>query len=194
MPAVDFLRHGAIERLGAMPGETDLRLSAEGRAAIARQSAGRTWAAIVASPLRRAQESAMIAAAGGGTAIGTDPAWVEIDLGDWKARSRSELASDPAAAEFYADPEAGTPPNGETVAAARHRVRGALESLAERQGPLLVVAHAGVIRIALSVLLDLPLERLWSLRINYGTRVGVDMGRDPVHGLWGEIVEIVQPQ
>lgn len=135
----------------------------------------------------------MIAAAGGGTAIETDPAWAEIDLGDWNVRSRSELRSDAAARAFYEDPEANAPPNGEPVAQVRERITRSLEGLAARPGAVLVVAHAGVIRIALSILLDLPLARLWSLRINYATRVSIDMGHDPVHGLWGEIVEIVQP-
>ncbi|NJR43628.1 MAG: hypothetical protein HC767_14245 [Akkermansiaceae bacterium] len=44
---------------------------------------------------------------------------------------------------------------------------------------------AHVARMALAVLLGLPLDRLWSIRIGYATRVRVEMGSDPAHGLWG---------
>jgi alpha-ribazole phosphatase len=193
MTAIDFLRHGETEAAGVLLGRTDAPLSAAGRDAVARQVAGRRWAAVVASPLERAQATAAVIAAASGQSVEVDPAWREIDFGDWDGRSRRDLAQDPRLAAFYSDPDANPPPAGEPMHAVRARITEALGRLAAREGPLLVVTHGGAIRVALSVLLAIPLERLWAVRIACATRVSVEMGVDARHGLWGEIVEIAQP-
>jgi alpha-ribazole phosphatase len=192
MTAVDFLRHGETETPEALLGRMDAPLSPAGRAAVARQARGRAWAAIVASPLGRTRASAEIAA--GGQKIETDADWREIDFGDWDGRPRREIAGDVRLGAFYADPDVNPPPNGEAMGAVRQRVTAALERLAAQgDGPVLVVAHGGSIRMALSVLLAIPLERLWAIRIACATLIRVELGADPAQGLWGEIVEMVQP-
>lgn len=192
MTTVDFLRHGETEARGALLGRTDAPLAPSGRAAVVRQTQGRAWAAIVASPLARAQASAEIAA--GGRRVETDADWREIDFGDWDGRPQREIAGEARLAAFYADPDANPPPNGEAMGAVRQRVTAALERIARRgEAPVLVVAHGGSIRMALSVLLAIPLERLWAIRIACATLIRVELGADPAQGLWGEVVEIVQP-
>ncbi len=192
MTRVDFLRHGETDAPDALLGRTDASLAPTAKACIARQIEGRSWSAIVASPLRRAQATAEIAA--NGQAIEMEPDWREIDFGEWDGQRRRDLATDARLATFYASPDTNPPPNGETMQAVRVRVSSALDRLAAREeDPVLVVAHGGTIRMALAVLLGIPLERLWAIRIACATLIRVEMGTDPVHGLWGEIVEIVQP-
>jgi len=192
MTRVDFLRHGETDAPDALLGRTDAQLAPTANAFVARQVEGRSWSAIVASPLRRAQATAGIAA--NGQAIETDADWREIDFGDWDGRPRRDLAKDAHLAAFYASPDANPPPHGETMQAVRARVSSALDRLATRgEDPVLVVAHGGTIRVALAVLLAIPLERLWAIRIGCATLIRVEMGADPAHGLWGEIIEIVQP-
>ena len=194
MIAVDFLRHGRTETPGRLLGRTDAPLSAEGLAAVARQVQGRAWSAIVTSPLNRARETAAIAAGASGAPVEITPDWQEIDFGAWDGEPLATLAYDPRFAAFQADAETNPPPGGEPMHDARTRITRALEALATRaSGPVLVVAHGGAIRVALSVLLALPFERLWAVRIGCATRITVEMGRSASHGLWGEIVEIAQP-
>jgi alpha-ribazole phosphatase len=191
---VDFLRHGATNANDRLLGRSDPPLSAAGREDISRTLAGLTWAAIVTSPLLRARETAAIAASNNEMIVEIEEAWREIDFGLWDGRSKAELAADTRYANFYSDPDANPPPGGESMETVRARLTPALESLAARtSSPVLVVAHGGAIRLALSLLLSIPLARLWAIRIAPGTRVSVEMGRDPSHGLWGEIVEIAQP-
>lgn len=195
MTVVDFLRHGATETKGALLGRTDPPLSARGRNAVARQTKGRTWTAIVTSPLMRAKASARVAVGLSGCTVEIDPDWVEIGFGDWDGKQRSDLAQDPRLAAFYENPDANPPPHGEAMADVRMRVTDALNRLAKREdGPVLVVAHGGSIRVALAVLLGIPLERLWAVRIACATLIRVEIGVHPQHGLWGELIEIVQPQ
>lgn len=194
MTTVDLLRHGETGAADALLGRTDARLCPAGRAAVERLAARRAWGAIVASPLLRARETAAILARASGQAFEIDGAWREIDFGDWDGRPRRDLARDPRLAAFYDNPDDNPPPNGETMRDVRTRIADALGRSAARQdGPLLVVTHGGAIRMALSVLLAIPLARLWAVRIGCATRIRVEMGVDPEHGLWGEIVEIAPP-
>ena len=194
MTRVDFLRHGETEAGDALLGRTDPTLSAAGREAITRQLASRRWPAIVTSPLVRARETADMAARESGAMIEVDPAWREIDFGDWDGQKHTDIASDERLAAFYANADANPPPNGESMQQVRTRITGALERLAAHTvDPVLVVGHGGSLRVALAVLLGLPFDRLWAIRIAYATRVSVEMGVDPQHGLWGEIIEIAQP-
>jgi len=194
MTRVDFLRHGATEAGDALIGRADPRLTPAGRETVARQLGGRRWPVVIASPLMRARETAEIAARESAATIEIDPSWREIDFGDWDGLARDALAADARLAAFYADPAANPPPNGETMAEVHARVAGALDRLAGRDGPILVAAHGGSIRMALSILLGLPLERIWAIRIGQGTRISLEIGRDPTHGLWGELIEIAQPE
>ncbi|MCC7254201.1 histidine phosphatase family protein [Hyphomicrobium sp.] len=194
MTVVDFLRHGETETRDTLLGRTDAPLCAAGCEAVARQIAGRTWGGIVASPLKRARETAEILALTGEQSVEVDPDWREIDFGDWDGRPRRDLAEDARLAAFYKNPDANPPPNGESMDAVRARVASALDRLAAKgDGPVLVVAHGGSIRMALSILLAIPLERLWAVRIACATLIRVEMGTHPMHGLWGEIIEITQP-
>jgi alpha-ribazole phosphatase len=92
-----------------------------------------------------------------------EPDLVEQDFGRWQGRSWMELeaAKDPDLAAFWADPAAGTPPGGESFAAMVERVRGALEQLTAAQAgrDILAVVHAGTVRAALAVALDLKPEQ-----------------------------------
>lgn len=194
MIAVDFLRHGRTETPGRLLGRTDAPLSAEGRAAVERQVRGRAWSAIVTSPLGRARETADIAARVSSAPIEIAPDWQEIDFGAWDGAPLATLARDSRFAAFQADAETNQPPGGEPMHDVRRRIGRALDDLATRDsGPVLVVAHGGAIRVALSIVLAIPFERLWAVRLGCATRITVEMGRSASHGLWGEIVEIAQP-
>jgi alpha-ribazole phosphatase len=194
MTAIAFLRHGRTQAEGRLLGRTDAPLTEAGREAVAGQVAGRYWDAIVASPLGRAQETAAVAAKASGLAIVTDPAWREIDFGIWDGRPLADLANDARFIAFQADPESNPPPNGEPYADVRRRVHAALRELArDEHKRVLVVAHGGTIRTALSVLLALPLPRLFAIRLSHATCVSLRMGWTETQGLWGELIEIVQP-
>jgi alpha-ribazole phosphatase len=194
MILVDFLRHGSTDASGRLLGRTDAPLSAEGRRAVEGQVAGRSWQVIVTSPLVRAQESAAIAATASSASIEIAPDWREIDFGDWDGAPLAELARDPRFTTFQVDAEANSPPNGEPMSAVRERVARALDHIAAQdRSRVLVVAHGGTIRAALSILLAIPFERLWAFRISCATRITVQMGSSAAHGLWGEVIEIAQP-
>jgi alpha-ribazole phosphatase len=110
---IDLLRHGATDRPGDFVGRTECALSEEGWRQFERQTAGRTWGAIVTSPLRRARAPAERLGAALGLTVAVDPDWCEIDLGDWDGKPFAALRADRRAADlmaqFYRDPASHAP-------------------------------------------------------------------------------------
>jgi alpha-ribazole phosphatase len=92
-----------------------------------------------------------------------EPDLAEQDFGRWQGRSWMDLeaAKDPDLAAFWAAPAEATPPGGESFAAVIERVRGALEQITAAQAgrDILAVVHAGTVRAALAVALDLKPEQ-----------------------------------
>lgn len=70
---------------------------------------------------------------------------------------------------------------------------GAMVAAAQRGTPVLVVSHGGALRMALLQACGLPLAATWALRIGYGTRLRLRVEQTGEGGLWGEVLELVQP-
>ncbi|WP_316162629.1 histidine phosphatase family protein [Bradyrhizobium sp. SZCCHNRI20481] len=195
---IDLLRHGTTGRDGYLDGRTDPPLSEPGWDQFRLQTQSRIWHSVVSSPLARARAAAEDYARQTNCALDIDADWSELDFGRWDGRSRRDIAAErggeAALHAFHADP-AVRAPNGESWADLQARVSRATRRILARSGPapVLVVAHGGAIRAALSHLLGWPLHQLWSLRIRPGTRITLEAGQGDDGVPWGEIVEIIQP-
>lgn len=199
MPLISLLRHGEPEQPGLLLGRTDPVLSDLGWRQFRQQTAACAWSRIVSSPLRRSREPAEVLAKEHGLPYQLDSDWSELDFGIWDGRPPAELRADPATAaeldRFYVDEHAPAPPKGESWQALNVRVAGALGRLVEMRddGSVLVVTHAGPMRCALSLACGIPFAQTWAFRIDYGTRITLRVGSEDGWGIWGEIVEIMQP-
>lgn len=166
-----LLRHGQAagdqERL--FLGQGDPALSELGRAQAAwwrDELAGLGLKRIVASDLSRTQETAAIIAESQGLPVELEPRLREVDLGRWEGLARDEVARrwPQAYAARGADPAGFRPPGGESFGDLAARAWPVLASLAAWPGTVLVVTHAGVLRMALGRLLGLPWSALFGLR------------------------------
>jgi alpha-ribazole phosphatase len=107
-------------------------------------------AACHASPARRTIDTAR--------ALGLDPVpgaeFAEQDFGDWTGRRHDDLAAggDEGYAQFWKDPALSRPPCGESFQDQVARVREGLSKIAP--GTAILVVHAGTIRAALCIALD----------------------------------------
>lgn len=147
----DLLRHGETTGALCLRGRTDDPLSERGWSQLQAAVAGdRRWDAIVASGLARSQGFARWLADERGCELVVDDRLNEFDFGDWDGRTLDALWRDcgDEIAAFFGDPDAVTPPGGETAAAFRARVRAARDALVGRYpgSRLLVVGHGGVLR------------------------------------------------
>ena len=140
------LRHGPTEwnARGAIQGRADPPLSAEGAARVEgwRIPAGFETAHWIASPLRRAMETARLM---GGTPQ-PEQRLTEMDWGEWEGRNLTELRADPAAgmAEREARGLDFQPPRGESYRMVQQRLAPLLRDLGGSDRGTVAVCHKGV--------------------------------------------------
>ena len=151
MIEIGLLRHFPTDwnAEGRLQGRTDIPLSAEGRADLARHRLPERWRGlpVIASPLSRAMETAQALAEPGPPQ--PDPRLVEMSFGAWEGAIGADLLADPASG-YRALEDWGwdfTAPGGESPRQMLVRVLPVLAACAE---PSLVVCHRGVIRVILA--------------------------------------------
>jgi broad specificity phosphatase PhoE len=135
-----FLRHGETEpnRLGLIAGSTDVPLNDTGfeqARAAARLLANVGIDAIYSSPLRRARETADIAAQALRLPVTVIPEIAERNWGELEGRPRAERV------------RGVTPPGAETLEAFTARTLAGLARVREGHRLPLVVAHSGTFRV-----------------------------------------------
>jgi alpha-ribazole phosphatase/probable phosphoglycerate mutase len=167
---VDLLRHGEPVGGRRYRGQTDDPLSEKGwsqmRAAIGDRH---DWQVIVSSPLSRCAAFARELSARHDIPLETDARLKEIGFGEWEGRTPEELASRDAGllARFLDDPIANAPDGAEALADFRARIAAAWDDLLARHGGkrVLLVGHAGVVRMVMSLVLDIPLARVFRMHV-----------------------------
>jgi len=166
------IRHGATaysqERRYA--GSHDIPLSPEGRrqcAALARALGPHHVAAVYASPLLRARESAAPIAAAQGIEITLESDFREMCFGDWEGLTRDEVERrfPDEYKLWHAEPTRFARPGSETLGAVAERVGRAVGELrATHLGEtVILVSHGIVTRLIVLAALGLGPERLWSV-------------------------------
>jgi alpha-ribazole phosphatase len=178
-----LLRHGAIETGSdekRFIGQADLPLSDVGRQQARYWSAcldGVSLAPIMASDLSRCQETARIIAAGN---LDIEPlaGLREIDLGQWDGELVSEVKRrwPDAYRKRGLDMAGFRPPDGESFLDLQKRVAPAFEEAIKRPGKIvLIVTHAGVIRMILCHILGMPVENLFRIALSHGSLNLIDL-------------------
>jgi probable phosphomutase (TIGR03848 family) len=161
-----LVRHALTPTTGVkLPGRAPgLSLSDDGR----RQAdavAGRIAklpkvAAIYASPLERARETAQPIGRARGLAVRIERDLAELDIGEWTGLSLKRAARKPEWEAVQRNPSGFRFPGGESFSEMQTRVTGALTRLAIRhRGELIVaVSHADPIKAAVAHALGTPLD------------------------------------
>ncbi|MCL4545260.1 MAG: histidine phosphatase family protein [Chloroflexi bacterium] len=155
-------------------GRTDLQLTTYGQrqaAAVGQRCRLLPLAALITSGLRRSIEtaSAINAARPEAIPIEVDTRWQEIDYGQAEGLRWADICQRfPEAARTWAanDPEARFP-GGESLADVATRVKEALTTVIQTQKDrsVALIAHGGSLRVALCLLLGMPLSRHWNFNI-----------------------------
>jgi alpha-ribazole phosphatase len=179
---VDLIRHGEpVGGSGRYRGQIDDPLSDKGwrqmREAVADHC---PWQVVVSSPLSRCAAFAEEVAQRHTLPLSLDERLMEIGFGEWEGRTKEEIsAADPMALQnFYNDPITFRPPGAETLADFEQRIAAAWQGVLQLHGNrhVLLVAHAGVIRMVVRHILGSPLESMFRIHVpNAGiTRIRVD--------------------
>lgn len=175
-PMLYLMRHGAIETVKEkrFVGQIDPALSPEGRKQSERQgrqlrdiSFSRVWC----SDLKRAYETAAIVCRDRGLEILSAPELREIHLGRWDGLAMSQIREQFPALWKLRGEDIGhfRPPGAESFADLQQRVVPFIRRIvAQSAGNTLIVTHAGVIRVLLCQVLQMPLSHLFRIHLDYG--------------------------
>ena len=87
---------------------------------------------------------------------------IEMNYGKWSGRKLAVLSKDPKWKNVQNNPAAFTFPQGESFKSMRKRVDLALADLKTKNGPILVVTHGDIIKMAITSSLGLPINRFQS--------------------------------
>jgi broad specificity phosphatase PhoE len=173
MTRVYLVRHGTTDwnKEEIFRGRADCRLNETGQAealALAAYFEDIAMDAIYSSPLSRAAETAQSIASGRGLRVISDPAFIDIDFGEWQGLPLKEVK------EKYSDlyrvwreqPQAITFPGGENLTQVRARAwQGFLRVVQENPDKTsLIVSHRVVTKVLICAILGLDDSHFWRIK------------------------------
>jgi alpha-ribazole phosphatase len=170
-----LVRHGesAWNQMQLYTGQQDVPLSEPGQAQVARLAerlAETTFAAIYASPLKRAYETAQPAANLQQMSITRDMRLAEIHHGEWEGNPAAVIREQ-YADEYFAwrtQPHRVQMPGGESLYDVANRVSSFLQDILAKHSDdsILIVSHDAVLRVMVMQTLMLGLEFFWRWRFD----------------------------
>ena len=180
-----LVRHGEVEETyhNVFGGsKIDMALSPLGQAqgaAIAKWLGDEDLHAVYASPMLRVQQTMAPFL----TAKNITPTLLddlrEVDFGEWTGLRWDEVKElfGVSAFDWLEVLDKGELPGGESAHHLKERVRPCLDRIltASSPGRSVVFCHGGIIRVILSLLLDLPLTRMAHFNIDYGSITVVEL-------------------
>ena len=176
MTTIYLLRHGALaeDNRDRFIGQIDLPLAEEGirqAQALAQTLHNENIGIIYCSDLLRSRQTAEIIADEINAPIKARRELREVSLGNWEGLSRSEVKSSfPLQyAERGKDIENYRIPGGESFAECRQRALAAWEEILNCGSERIAVAgHAGINRLLLCHLLEMPIANMFRIGQDYG--------------------------
>lgn len=167
---IDLIRHGEPVGGRRYRGRTDDPLSVKGWGQMWAAVEGfRGWQQIVSSPLLRCAEFAQALGARLEIPFSVDERLAELGYGEWEGKTPEELtAHDPdVLLRYRRDPVNNRPPGAEGLDRFAERLAAAWGETIERHRGrhVLVVAHAGVIRMVMAQALAIPLSHLFRIQV-----------------------------
>ncbi|MCA6068291.1 histidine phosphatase family protein [Chryseobacterium sp. RG1] len=106
----------------------------------------------------------------------TDERIREMNFGDWELKKWAEIPEEEIN-PWYEDFITIKAKNGENLLEMQHRVSEFWNELISKENTntILIIAHAGVMRLIIQAILQLPLENMFNIQIDYGKRVVIDV-------------------
>lgn len=181
LTTIDLIRHGEPVGGRKYRGQIDDPLSEKGwaqmRAAVGDYTA---WQHIVTSPLSRCRAFADALAEQRGVPVSVEARFREVAFGAWEGKTPAQLSADnpDLLFNFRHDPVTHRPAGAEPVGEFHARVAAGWSALlgAYSGAQVLVVCHAGVIRMVLATVLGMPPEHAYRIQVTSAalTRIVVE--------------------
>ena len=178
---IDLLRHGDVEGGRKYRGQLDDPLSQLGWEQLRSATKPKqNWQQIISSPLIRCAEFSSELALKYSLPIHIEPEFKEISFGIWEGKTADQLldAEPEKIKQYWQDPINITPPQGENLLIFEKRIISGWDNMLKGfQGKhILMISHAGVMRIILCHILGMPLTELFKLDVGLAkaSRIQID--------------------
>ena len=181
---IDFIRHGEPEGGSRYRGHSiDDPLTDKGWRQMWRGVGGSgPWDMILSSPLMRCAQFAEALGERHNIPVIINEQLKEIGFGAWEGKTKDDLKRERGEefSAFYADPVKNTPQNAEPVSSFFQRISAVFDSIREHHAGkhLLIVAHAGVIRAALTHALGADAACMYRFNVTNGNISRVEIKDD----------------
>lgn len=182
---IDLMRHGEPQGGRRYRGQVDDPLSEKGwqqmRAAVGDRH---PWQHIVSSPLSRCAEFAHELSKKWDIPCNDDARFMEFAFGEWEGKTSQQLTEDDPRRilKFRLDPVLHRPAGAEPLDFFASRIASAWQDIIQiHQGKhVLLVAHAGVIRMVLTQVLGMPLENMYRIEVSHAStsRIRVEFNQE----------------
>ena len=143
--------------------------------------------AVIASPLKRAQQTA----AAFGPPVETDDRWLEVSYGKYEGTSLGDISSE--VWRRWIEDFDFVPEGGESLTALDERVRGACDDLVERavEQNVVVVSHVSPMKSAVAWALGVDIGISWNCHLDHASVCRIRFrGTRPVLQTFNETVEV----
>lgn len=180
---IDLLRHGDVVGGSKYRGHLDEPLSELGWQQLRKSTEiNQDWQKIVSSPLIRCADFANELSVKSSLPLELEDNFKEVFFGLWEGKTADELLKldKVMVQQYWNDPINTTPPQGENLLDFESRViTGWNNILTKYQGQhVLVISHAGVMRIILCHILAMPLTELFKLDIGLAKASRIEIIHD----------------
>ncbi|TCV81297.1 histidine phosphatase family protein [Sulfurirhabdus autotrophica] len=167
---IDLIRHGEPVGGRKYRGQTDDPLSEKGLKQMWSSVGGfHDWQQIISSPLLRCSAFSQLLHEKWGIPVKHDARLKEVVFGEWEGKTPQELkeGNPDILLDFKLDPIGNRPAGAETLDAFHARVSQAWQAIQEEYygQHVLVVCHAGVIRMILAHVLGIPLANVYKIQV-----------------------------
>lgn len=178
-----FLRHGEPVGGEIFRGSTDDPLTELGWKQLNDSVINLSFDEIVTSPLKRCSAFAETLQKNLKLPLLVVDDFQEMHLGEWEGLSVEQVnkLDSNALGKFWSEPHKNPPPKGEAFSDFETRVLSSWSKLnkqythKERSSTVLVVCHSGVMMVLLKELLKIPMENILCIKLNYASKVRVEV-------------------
>ena len=170
-----LVRHGQTiwNSTGKYQGRTDVALSDKGISQ-AKKTVNRFLSVhldgVIASPLKRAADTARGIAETHGLPLETDSRLMELSFGDWEGKTYEEIEKiwPGMIEEMYHDAGSLRLPHGESFEDCQKRCMEAVKGILQRgdNKSYAIVCHGAALRTIICGLIQIPLSRSWNLALS----------------------------
>ncbi|MGB7604368.1 MAG: alpha-ribazole phosphatase [Lutisporaceae bacterium] len=178
MTRLYLVRHGETEfnKRGCYYGWTDCELSQNGvgQAELLHEVFQEIKLDVtISSDLKRAVDTANIICSGKDIEVHRDTRLRELNFGAWEGKHYTDIMQQYKEnwEEWTSDWQNAAPIQGESFAELCQKVCQCIDELLVRyhDKEILIVAHQGVLRIIITYLLNIPMDKIWSFNFSQGT-------------------------